>query len=208
VSSAYESTRSRFVLASSPDAAMSTTGHYIYIVFGNPNPVNETKLPVSASFAQRNHRQSHRKFTKPWSGLGSSRAVRQMQTKDALPVSPRLRVLKLRVVGFPAKMVARRVSEGRLTTEFFLAYASGYQSAQLQNLRVGLRKCATSKSVSERGRTTGFSLAYATYASGYDRATALPRPMQSVSAIPKHSTMVAGADSGHNEFPTVFDSCS
>jgi hypothetical protein len=56
------------------------------------------------------------------------------------------------MVGFPAKMVARRVSEGRRTTEFSLAYASGYQkvrnfktyasgyeSAQLQNLRMSPR---------------------------------------------------------------------
>jgi hypothetical protein len=41
-------------------------------------------------------------------------------------------MLKLRMVDFPAKMVARRVSEGGLTTGFPLAYASGYQNAQLQ----------------------------------------------------------------------------
>jgi hypothetical protein len=46
-------------------------------------------------------------------------------------------LLKLRIVGFPAKMVARSVSEGGRTTGSPLAYASGYQ------------KCATSKLITE-----------------------------------------------------------
>jgi hypothetical protein len=52
-------------------------------------------------------------------------------------VRPETSVLKLRIVGFPAKMEARSVSEGGRTTDFSLAYASGYQSAQLQKISVG-----------------------------------------------------------------------
>jgi hypothetical protein len=63
---------------------------------------------------------------------GVSFGSAQSRIEITLRPLPRLHFLKLRYGSFPDVFVTRSVSEGAVECGFSLAYASGYQNAQLQ----------------------------------------------------------------------------